>query len=93
MAFVIPRLKQGKSSIFWRKIIKITVLIFGIGLFLNWFPFLEWTDNIFSFKYWLSDDLKGIRIMGVLQRIALSYFFASVICYFFSGNKVLFMSF
>ena len=93
MAFVIPRLKQGKSSIFWRKIIKRTVLIFGIGLFLNWFPFFEWKDNILSFKHWLSDDLNGIRIMGVLQRIALSYFFASVICYFFKEKRVLFISF
>ena len=41
---------------------------------------------ILVFKPWsyinAEGDPAGIRIMGVLQRIALAYFFASVIIYF-----------
>ena len=46
------------------KIIKRTVIIFALGLFLNAFPFTD-----FQFESW--------RIMGVLQRIALAYGVAS----------------
>lgn len=48
------------------KIFKRTVLIFVIGLFLNSFP--QWQQ-----------DFAKLRIMGVLQRIALAYFFGSLI--------------
>lgn len=48
-----------------KKIIKRTVLLFAIGLFLNAFPFLKPLDEV--------------RILGVLQRIALAYMFAAFI--------------
>ena len=44
MAFVMPKLEAAGENIFWKKIIKRTLLIFLIGLFLNWFPFIKW-DN------------------------------------------------
>jgi predicted acyltransferase len=77
MAFVMPRLEE--KNIFWQKIIKRTLLIFAIGVFLNWFPFIKYNE---------AGDIVGkpfenLRIFGVLQRIALSYFFASVIVHFF----------
>ena len=46
------------------KVIRRTLVIFGIGLFLNGFPHY---------------DFSTIRIPGVLQRIAVVYFFASII--------------
>lgn len=86
-AFVMPRLREAGPSSFWKKIIKRTVLIFAIGLFLNWIPFVRWDDGHLVFKYWSYADadgtLHGIRIMGVLQRIAVAYFFAAIIIYFF----------
>jgi predicted acyltransferase len=36
MAYVMPRLEAAGASIFWQKIIKRTLLIFLIGLLLNW---------------------------------------------------------
>lgn len=48
------------------KTLKRTLLIFAIGLFLNSFP--QW-----------SIDWSQVRIMGVLQRIALVYAFASLL--------------
>ncbi|HMO34101.1 MAG TPA: heparan-alpha-glucosaminide N-acetyltransferase domain-containing protein [Lacibacter sp.] len=77
MAFVMPRLQAGGPGPFWRKVLKRTVLIFSIGLLLHWSPFVKWSDNKLIFK-----TLENIRIMGVLQRIALCYFFASVLVYY-----------
>lgn len=52
-------MKQAPRSLeTLQKILKRTVLMFMCGLFLNWFWLLEWDT---------------LRIMGVLQRIALAY--------------------
>jgi predicted acyltransferase len=77
MAFVIPRLEE--KNIFWQKVVKRTLLIFLIGLLLNWFPFIKYNEegNI------IMKPLESLRIMGVLQRIALCYFFGAVIIHFF----------
>ncbi|HEY8659296.1 MAG TPA: heparan-alpha-glucosaminide N-acetyltransferase domain-containing protein, partial [Hanamia sp.] len=87
LAFVMPRLEVAGPSIFWKKIIKRTFLIFFIGLMLNWLPFVKWGNDSLVFKPWsfinASGEPDGVRIMGVLQRIALAYFFASVIIYYF----------
>ncbi len=64
------RLEQGADtkSLYWH-IIKRTLIIFGLGLVVNGFPF--WLDSNFSLSNW--------RIPGVLQRIAICYFIVSVI--------------
>ena len=86
LAFVMPRLRSGGPSALWKKVIKRTLLIFFIGLFLNWMPFAKWNDSALVFKPWsyvdANGNTQGVRIMGVLQRIALAYFFASVIIYY-----------
>lgn len=64
--------QQVPKSELYKKIVIRTVIIFGLGLFLNAFPFFQ--AYPFEFK-----DPASIPVMGVLQRIALSYFFASVI--------------
>ena len=92
MAFVIPKLQQGSQQIFWRKVIKRTILIFGIGLFINWWPFFKWENDELIFKVWQDSDEVGIRIMGVLQRIAIAYFFASIIAFYFKQKTVLWIS-
>jgi predicted acyltransferase len=87
LAFVIPRLEAGGGAAFWKKILWRTALIFLIGIFLNWFPFIKWDHDQLIFKPWSYLDAAGkeagVRIPGVLQRIALAYFFASVIVYYF----------
>jgi predicted acyltransferase len=109
MAFVMPKLETGGDAVFWRKILKRTALIFLIGLFLNWWPFvtevnrvIEGTtdfqkETIFKGFTWLDyskdkagtivESVKGVRILGVLQRIALCYFFASILIYYFKLRK------
>jgi predicted acyltransferase len=91
MAFVMPRLQAGGDGYFWKKLIKRTLLIFAVGLFLQWWPFVRWQDDQLVANSWtwsVTDkttgmtSLAGIRILGVLQRIAICYFFASVIIYY-----------
>lgn len=51
------------------KIVKRTLLLFLIGLFINWYH---------DFCYKGTIGLDSLRIMGVMQRIALCYFFTAL---------------
>ncbi len=86
MSFVMPRLQAGGDRVFWKKVLIRSLLIYGIGLFLTWWPFLKWSDGALVFKPWEYVDDKGVaqgvRVLGVLARIAICYFFASVIIYY-----------
>ena len=90
MAIVMPRLETAGNAAFLKKVIIRSLLIFGIGLFLNWFPFIRWSGDHLVFKNWAepADPAHaltgpgGVRILGVLQRIALAYCFASLIIYY-----------
>ncbi len=94
MAFVMPRLAEAGDGVFWRKVIKRSLLIFAIGLFLNWWPFFRWQENHLEFISWTwtttdasgVTKVNGVRILGVLQRIALCYFFASIIVYYLKAR-------
>lgn len=86
MSFVMPKLAQSGDANFWKKVTKRTLLIFAIGLFLNWSPFVKWSEGALVFKQW-----ENIRILGVLQRIALCYFFASIIIYYGKSKMALYI--
>jgi predicted acyltransferase len=85
MAFVMPRLEAGGNRVFLKKVLLRSLSIFAIGLFLNWFPFVRWSDDNLVARHWVNPDNpeNGVRILGVLQRIALCYLFASLIIYYF----------
>lgn len=74
MSFSFKKLKTQSDEIFFRKVLKRTFLIFFIGLFLSAFPFVYRSEGHLVLK-----DLSEMRIMGVLQRIALCYLLASLI--------------
>ena len=61
------RLEQSGGDLrpLYRQIVRRTVIIFALGLFLTWFPFM-------------GIDWSRVRIPGVLQRIAVVYVFASL---------------
>ena len=83
MAFTIPVLRRSGNNTFWKKTLRRTLLIFGIGLLLNWFPFIKYdADGALVAK-----SFSTLRILGVLQRIALCYFFASIIIYYLNPAK------
>jgi len=94
MSFVMPRLQEAGPVIFWQKVLKRTVLIFAIGLFINWWPFVQWAGDTLVFKQWAyaDDPMRGVRIVGVLQRIALAYCFASIIAYYFKERAIIWIS-
>lgn len=79
MAFVMPKLDAAGEGAFWEKVLIRSLLIFGIGMFLNWFPFIKY-DEAGNF---VGKPFETLRIFGVLQRIAVSYFFAAIIVHYF----------
>lgn len=89
MAFVMPSLRDGGTNFFWKKTLRRTALIFIIGLLLNWFPFVRYgTDGHLEAK-----TFANLRILGVLQRIALCYFFSSVILFYAGPKRALYIGF
>ena len=109
LAFIMPKLEAGGEAMFWKKVLKRSVLIFLIGLFLNWWPFVtevnrviegtgefqkvtifkgfRWTDYTKNKEGEIEEVIKGVRILGVLQRIAICYFFASILIYYLKISK------
>jgi predicted acyltransferase len=84
LAFVMPRLEAAGDAAFLKKVFLRSFIIFGLGFFLNWFPFVRWQDDQLAFRYWVNPENPefGVRILGVLQRIALCYLFGSLIIYY-----------
>lgn len=67
------RIAQGESRRkLLLKVVRRSIVLFMLGLFLNGFPYY---------------DLATLRVMGVLQRIALCYFFAALIFLSFNARK------
>ena len=96
LSFVMPRFRTQDRTTVLKKIIKRSALIFLIGFLLGLIPFFRWSHDVLVFKTWtwVSDDgrLTGIRVMGVLERIALCYLFGSLIIYFFKVGGALIIS-
>ena len=75
LALTQPPGHQASAAEFWPKWVRRTLLIFGIGLLLNAWPFVRWhADGSLQPK-----DFDTLRIMGVLQRIALCWALAALL--------------
>lgn len=79
MSFSMRKFEKQETGVFLRKVFKRTALIFLIGLFLNGFPFIA-SKEAGAIELL---DFSSLRIMGVLQRIALCYLATSLIIRFF----------
>jgi predicted acyltransferase len=88
LAFVMYKYEAQPSSVFWRKTLKRTVIIFLLGYLMYWFPFFETSAD----GGWALKPIAETRILGVLQRIALCYFFASIIIYYGSRKFAIWFS-
>ncbi|GGW98004.1 acyltransferase family protein [Salegentibacter mishustinae] len=82
MSFSLRKYESISESAFLGKVFKRAALIFLIGLFLSAFPFVYRQEGELIFK-----NLVNMRIMGVLQRIALCYLFASLILHYLKLKK------
>lgn len=66
------------------KILKRTFIIFLLGYTMYWFPFFRWTDA--GSLEWI--PFQDTRILGVLQRIALCYFFGAMMIFYLSTRQL-----
>jgi predicted acyltransferase len=78
MSFSMKKLSEMTKGAFFRKVGKRAFLIFLIGWLLNAFPFFDYNESG-GIEF---ITLTEVRFFGVLQRIALAYFFAALILYF-----------
>ncbi len=85
-AFVLPKQKGTDAVSYLNKIFKRSIFIFLVGLFLNWFPFFKWESDTLIFKIW-----ENVRILGVLQRIAICYLISALIIYFFNEKRLFYI--
>ena len=83
-AFVKDRWADMSLGQVFPKIIRRTILIFLLGYLMYWFPFMKWSDagELIGFP------IGQTRIMGVLQRIALCYFFGALLVYYLKKRQL-----
>ncbi|GAA3982721.1 acyltransferase family protein [Mucilaginibacter dorajii] len=79
--------KFETDAAFIGKIFKRTVIIFLLGYLMYWFPFFHREAG-----GWAFNPLSHTRIMGVLQRIALCYFFGALIVHYCSQKTAVIIS-
>jgi predicted acyltransferase len=79
--------KFESDATFLGKIFKRTVIIFLLGYLMYWFPFMHRQEGA-----WVFNPLSDTRIMGVLQRIALCYFFGALIVHYCSKKVAVLIS-
>lgn len=82
MSFSMKKMENLPQSVFLKKVFKRTALIFLFGWLLNAFPFYDYSSETgYTMINW-----GEVRLLGVLQRIALCYMLASLVLYYL-GNK------
>lgn len=79
MWFSFAKYEYRLSGPLTKKILRRVALIFAVGLFLNAFPFSM-------------ELLTNLRVMGVLQRIALAYGLAAFLCLLLDERKLIIAS-
>lgn len=80
MAFTMHKFDNQPEGVFWSRVLKRTFIIFLLGFLMYWFPFFNSGESGLELR-----PLADTRILGVLQRIALCYLFASIVLHY--GSK------
>lgn len=75
------------SRVLWI-ISKRTIIIFLLGYLMYWFPFVHWNET----GELVANPIANTRIMGVLQRIALGYFFGALMVRYLKMETAIRMS-
>lgn len=84
MSFSLKRYEEGGEAVFLKKVLKRAALIFLLGYLMYWFPFFR----LDAANHIIGAPISHTRIMGVLQRIALCYLFASLLIHYGSQRAV-----
>ncbi len=81
------RVETGEMA-FWTKILRRGAIIFGLGVLLYWFPFVQHDPA----GHWSLIPFAGTRLMGVLQRTALCYVIAAAAARFMGPKGLIALS-
>jgi len=76
IAFALDETAPARA--FWPQVLRRAAIIFALGLVLNASPFVRWNEA----GELVARDWERLRVMGVLQRIALAYLGAAAIVRF-----------
>jgi predicted acyltransferase len=88
MSFVMLKWGRLSQSQVLAKIFKRTLIIFLLGFLMYWFPFIHYNDQ----HQLIGNPFDHTRVMGVLQRIALGYCFASLMVLYLKPKPVFMLS-
>jgi len=88
MSFSLDKYRQISNTAFLTKIFKRAALIFLIGYLMYWFPFFRFD----AAGHITGAPIANTRILGVLQRIALCYLFASLMIHYLSTRAAVITS-
>lgn len=88
MSFSLVKYEAMGNTSFLKKIFKRTAIIFLIGYLMSWFPFVRLNDA----HELVAVPLSHTRILGVLQRIALGYFFGSLVMHYWKEKGAILFS-
>ncbi|RFM26143.1 acyltransferase family protein [Deminuibacter soli] len=88
MSFAMKKYTGAGRATALKKILKRSVLIFLLGYLMYWFPFVHQLPD----GSWAGNPIGNTRIMGVLQRIALAYLFASLLILYCKRKTVMIVS-
>jgi len=88
MSFSLNKYRLTSNASFITKVLRRTLLIFILGFLMYWFPFFKIDGEGHLSTFPISET----RIMGVLQRIALCYFFGSILIHYLKTNTVIIVS-
>jgi predicted acyltransferase len=83
MSFSMRKFAQLDNTTVLAKIFRRTILIFLLGYLMYWLPFVRHTSTGWEFI-----PIAETRILGVLQRIALCYCFASLLIHYLPKKAV-----
>ncbi|HZY78490.1 MAG TPA: heparan-alpha-glucosaminide N-acetyltransferase domain-containing protein [Cyclobacteriaceae bacterium] len=87
MSFSQRKFEELGSQAFLGKVLKRTLIIFVLGYLMYWFPFVNQGENGLELR-----PFSTTRVFGVLQRIALCYFLASIVIHYFKVQGALVFS-
>lgn len=93
MAFSFAKYSEGLNAASVKKLIKRGILIFLVGLGLNAFPFYPTSPDP-DLTFWgnLADYWGHVRIVGVLQRIAMCYILGGLVALWLKSTKKIIIS-
>ena len=88
MSFSFSKSQLEENGPFLKKVFFRALVIFLVGYFLFWFPFMKYNAE----GILIAKPFASTRIFGVLQRIAVTYLCASLLIRYFSAKGVLLFS-